>query len=138
MDVGILPMPLSDDAAVSDKLAIDVPSNWVIHKQAPAADKKAAKDFLNWMVTSKEGQKALVEDFKYIPAFKSIEAKDIGPLGEELLKYSKDQKTIPWEWTKFPEGVTQKFGADVQEYIGGQTSEDELLKSLDKRWAELK
>ena len=65
-------------------------------------------------------------------------AKDIGPLGEELLKYSKDQKTLPWEWTKFPEGVTQKFGADVQEYIGGQTSEDELLKSLDKRWAELK
>lgn len=138
MDVGILPMPLSDDAAVADKLAIDVPSNWVIHKQAPAADKKAAKDFLNWMVTSKEGQKALVEDFKYIPAFKSIEAKDIGPLGEELLKYSKEQKTLPWEWTKFPEGVTQKFGADVQEYIGGQTSEDELLKSLDKRWAELK
>lgn len=43
MDVGILPMPLSDDAAVSDKLAIDVPSNWVIHKQAPAADKKQPK-----------------------------------------------------------------------------------------------
>ncbi|MEW9667277.1 ABC transporter substrate-binding protein [Ammoniphilus sp. 3BR4] len=138
MNVGILPMPLSDDAVEADKLAIGVPTNWVIHNKAPEADKKAAKDFLNWMVTSQEGKKALVEEFKYIPAFKSIEAKGIGPLGEELVNYSKEGKTLTWEWTKFPDGVVQEFGATLQAYVGGQKSKEEAMKALDATWAKLK
>jgi raffinose/stachyose/melibiose transport system substrate-binding protein len=138
MNVGILPMPLSDDAAANDKLPVGVPNNWVIHNAAPEADKKAAKDFLNWLVTSDAGKKAIVEDFKYIPAFKGIEAKGIGPLGEELVKYSSEGKTLSWNWMKFPDGVQQEFGAAAQSYIGGQTSKDEFVKSLDSSWNKLK
>lgn len=138
MKLGILPMPLNDNKAATDKLAIGVPNSWVIYNKAPEADKKAAKDFLNWMVTSDEGKRALVEDFKYVPAFKTIEAKGIGPLGEEILKYSKEEKTLPWEWMKFPDGVSQKFGADLQGYIGGQKSKEDVLKALDSSWDKLK
>ncbi len=138
MEVGILPMPLSDDPAVADKLGIDVPSNWVVYNGAPEADKKAAKDFLNWMVTSEEGKKALVEDFKYIPAFKTIEAKGIGPLGEELVKYSKEGKTFPWQFMKYPDGAGQEFGATLQKYVDGEISKEEAMKALDSSWAKLK
>ncbi|WP_078408584.1 ABC transporter substrate-binding protein [Priestia abyssalis] len=138
MNVGILPMPLSDDAAANDKLAVGVPNNWVIHNTAPEADKKAAKDFLNWLVTSDAGKKAIVEDFKYIPAFKGIEANGIGPLGEELVRYSNEGKTLSWNWMKFPDGVQQEFGAAAQSYIGGQTSKEEFLKALDSSWAKFK
>ncbi|GAB1804463.1 MULTISPECIES: ABC transporter substrate-binding protein [Priestia] len=138
MNVGILPMPLSNNKAETDKLAIGVASNWVIYNKAPEADKKAAKDFLNWMVTSDEGKRALVEDFKYVPAFKTIEAKDIGPLGNELVKYLDEGNTLSWEWTKFPDGVIQKFGSNLQEYVGGQKSKKEVLKALDSSWNELK
>ena len=72
MNIGFLPMPINDDAAANDKLQVGVPNNWVVNKNAPDADKQAAKDFLNWMVSSEAGKKALVEDFKFIPAFKSI------------------------------------------------------------------
>jgi raffinose/stachyose/melibiose transport system substrate-binding protein len=137
MDIGILPMPLNDDAEAMDKLAIGVPEYWVVSNKVPEEDKQAAKDFLNWMVSSEEGKRALVEEFKYIPAFKSIEAEGIGALGEALLTYSKEGKTLSWEWTKYPDGTTKEFGAALQAYIGGQISKEEVLKSFDKSWAQL-
>lgn len=140
MDIGILPIPLSNDPAVSDKLPVDVPSNWVIYKDSPKIEKKAAKDFLNWMVSSKEGKTAMVKDLKYIPAFKSIPVNesDIGPLGAELIKYSKEGKTFQWQFMKYPDGVAQEFGSELQAYIAGKVSKDATLESMDNIWAKLK
>lgn len=140
MEVGFIPLPLSDDAAQADKLMVDVPTNWVVHNKAPEADKEAALDFLNWMVTSEAGKTALVKDFKYIPAFKTIEAKaeDIGPLGAEIQKYSQEGKTYSWQFMKYPDGAGQEFGASLQAYVGGQKTKEETLKALDETWAKLK
>lgn len=140
IEVGFLPIPLSDDEAQSDKLMVDVPSNWVIYNGAPDADKAAAKDFLNWMVSSEEGKTALTKEFKYIPAFKGIEAsaEDIGPLGADLLKYSQEGKTYGWAFMKYPDGAGQEFGATLQAYVGGQKSKEETLKALDESWQKLK
>ena len=140
MEVGFIPMALNDNPAQADKLMVDVPTNWVVYNKAPEADKKAAKDFLNWMVTSDAGKTALVKDFKYIPAFKTIDAKaeDIGPLGADIQKYSKDGKTYSWQFMKYPDGAGQEFGAALQAYVGGQKSKDETEKALDATWAKLK
>ena len=140
MEVGFIPLALTDDAAQADKLMVDVPTNWVVYNKAPNADKKAAKDFLNWMVTSEEGKTALVKDFKYVPAFKTIEAKaeDIGPLGADLQKYSNDGKTYSWQFMKYPDGAGQEFGATLQAYVGGQKTKEEAMKALDATWAKLK
>lgn len=140
MEVGFIPLALTDDAAQADKLMVDVPTNWVVYNKAPNADKKAAKDFLNWMVSSEEGKTALVKDFKYVPAFKTIEAKaeDIGPLGADLQKYSQDGKTYSWQFMKYPDGAGQEFGATLQAYVGGQKSKAETMKALDATWAKLK
>ncbi|PAE41402.1 ABC transporter substrate-binding protein [Bacillus sp. 7884-1] len=140
MDVGFIPMALNDDASQADKLMVDVPTNWVVHNGAPDADKKAALDFLNWMVSSEEGKEALVKEFKYIPAFKTIEAKaeDIGPLGAEIQKYSQEGKTYSWQFMKYPDGAGQEFGAALQAYVGGQKSANEAMKALDETWAKLK
>ncbi|WP_040206051.1 ABC transporter substrate-binding protein [Neobacillus jeddahensis] len=140
MEVGFIPLALTDDAAQSDKLMVDVPTNWVVYNKAPDADKKAAKDFLNWMVSSEEGKEALVKEFKYLPAFKTIEAKaeDIGPLGADLQKYSQEDKTYSWQFMKYPDGAGQEFGATLQAYVGGQKSKAEAMKALDESWAKLK
>jgi raffinose/stachyose/melibiose transport system substrate-binding protein len=92
------------------------------------------------MVTSEEGKEALVKEFKYIPAFKTIEAKaaDIGPLGAEIQKYSQEGKTYSWQFMKYPDGAGQEFGAALQAYVGGQKSADEAMKALDETWAKLK
>lgn len=136
MDVGFIPMPLTNDAVQADKLMVGVPSYWVINNKAPKANKKAAEDFLNWMVSSQEGKTALTKDFKYIPSFKNIDAKaeDIGPLGAALLQYIKDGKTYSWQFMKYPEGAGQVFGSILQAYVGGQKSRDETEKALDAAW----
>ncbi|MGP7819537.1 ABC transporter substrate-binding protein [Niallia sp. 01092] len=140
MEVGFIPMPLNDDKAKTDKLMVDVPTNWAVHNGAPAADKKAALDFLNWMVTSDTGKTALVKEFKYVPAYKTIEAtaEDIGPLGAAIQEYSKNGKTYSWQFMKYPDGAGQEFGASIQAYVGGQKSKEEVMKSLDETWAKLK
>ncbi|MFC0046142.1 ABC transporter substrate-binding protein [Metabacillus iocasae] len=138
IQMGFLPMPINDDAAANDKLAVGVPNNWVVNKNAPEADKEEAKKFLNWMVTSDTGKRFLVEEFKFIPAFNNIEAKGMDALSDDILKYSEEGKTLSWNWFKYPDGAVQEFGASMQSYIGGQKSKEEFLKSLDDIWAKMK
>ncbi|MCG3056498.1 extracellular solute-binding protein, partial [Escherichia coli] len=40
MEMGFIPMPISDDKEKNDKLAVGVPNNWVVNKNAPEADKE--------------------------------------------------------------------------------------------------
>jgi raffinose/stachyose/melibiose transport system substrate-binding protein len=79
------------------------------------------------MVSSQEGKTALTKDFKYIPAFKNIDAKaeDIDPLGAALQQYMKDGKTYSWQFMKYPDGAGQEFGSLLQAYVAGQKSRDE-------------
>ncbi|ANE48551.1 ABC transporter substrate-binding protein [Paenibacillus swuensis] len=139
LNLGVLPMPINDDAAENDKLLVGVPNNWVVHKNSPV--KEEAKDFLNWMVSSETGKKYIVEQFKFIPAMKSIEVKDpkvLGDLATAVSQYSADGKTLSWNWFKYPEGATNEFGATIQGYIAGKRNLDEMLGDFDKTWQNLK
>ncbi|MFE5318684.1 extracellular solute-binding protein [Paenibacillus sp. NPDC056579] len=138
--VGFLPMPISEDAAANDKLPVGVPNNWVINKNSP--NKEEAKKFLNWMVTSDIGKKYITEEFKFIPAFTNIPAdeKILGPLAADIMKYSKDNKTLSWNWFKFPggEASSKKFAATMQAYVAKQKTKDQMLDEFQKTWESLK
>ncbi|MED4600740.1 ABC transporter substrate-binding protein [Paenibacillus validus] len=140
LKVGFLPMPISDDAAANDKLPVGVPNNWVINKNSP--NKEEAKKFLNWLVTSDMGKKYIVEEFKFIPAFKSIPAdeKILGPLAADIIRYSKDNKTLSWNWFKFPggEASSKKFAATMQAYVAKQKTKDQMLTEFQQTWDSLK
>jgi len=139
INIGFLPMPINNDANAMDKLPVGVPSNWVIHKNSPV--KEEAKAFLNWMVTSEVGQRYITEEFKFIPAFTNISADEsvLGPLAADIIRYSKEGKTLSWNWFKFPSGEasSNKFSDVMQGYIGGQFGKDELLKRLQQVWDEM-
>ncbi|RAV10593.1 ABC transporter substrate-binding protein [Paenibacillus contaminans] len=138
--IGFLPMPISDDAAAMNKLPVGVPNNWVINKNS--AVKEEAKKFLNWMVTSDIGKKYITEEFKFIPAFKSITADEniLGPLAADIIKYSKDGNTLSWNWFKFPggESSSKKFGDAMQGYVGKQKTKEQMLDDFQKTWDSLK
>lgn len=140
INIGFLPMPINDDAAASDKLQVGVPNNWVIYKDSPV--KEEAKAFLNWMVTSETGKKFITDEFKFIPAFKSIpvDANVVGPLAADIMKYVAEDKTLTWNWFKFPggEASSKKFGDIMQGYIGKQLTKDQMLDEFQKTWESLK
>lgn len=139
LNYGFLPIPINDDKKKMDRLPIGVPNNWVIYKHSSV--KEEAKDFMNWMVTSETGKRYLVEEFKFIPAFKSIpvDRTELGPLGSDLLTYIQEEKTIPWMWQKYPgyEVNTFKMGEVIQTYIGGEITEEEMLQQFRLIWEEL-
>ena len=139
INIGFLPMPINNDAGKMDKLPVGVPNNWVVHKNSEV--KEEAKAFLNWMVSSETGQRYITEEFKFIPAFKNIPAEEsvLGQLASDIIKYSKDDKTISWNWFKFPggEASSNEFGDSMQAYVAGQLSKEQLLEAFQKTWDSL-
>jgi raffinose/stachyose/melibiose transport system substrate-binding protein len=136
--IGLLPMPISDDPAENDKLAVGVPNNWAVYSKSKV--KKEAKDFLNWMVSSEEGKKYITKEFKFIPAFTNITAdpKDLGDIAVDIMAYSKDNKLLSWNFKKFPDGSSPTLGAAIQGYVAGKNNKDQLFTELQKTWDNLK
>lgn len=134
MNVGFIPIPISDDTLKNDALPIGVPNNWVVNKKTTDEKKAEAKKFLNWMVSSEQGKKLMTEQFKFIPAFSNIKVKNPGPLAEDLMKYAKEGKTLSWNWFKYPPGVSDDFGPAMQAYIAKQMNGDQLLHQFQKSW----
>lgn len=135
IQVGVMPVPLNDDADKMDRLATGVPLNWVVNKKSKHPE--VAKDFLNWMVNSPTGQEYLTQKFQFIPAFDHIEADGTGDIGKDVQKYSQEGKTIEWSFVKWPDGLNNKFSAILQGYVGKQYDYDAVLKQMDEAWKEL-
>ncbi|WP_372638264.1 ABC transporter substrate-binding protein [Cohnella sp.] len=140
VNIGFLPMPISEDAAANDKLFVGVPNNWVVNKNS--AVKEEAKAFLNWMVTSDTGKRFITQEFKFIPALTTISAteEDLGALASDIMKYNQEGKVLSWNWFKFPQGEasSKKFGDSMQGYVGGQLTKEKMLEAFQSTWNSLK
>lgn len=130
LNVGMMPVPLLDKPNVFT----GVPNNWIVNNKSPHPEE--AKKFLNWMVTSKTGKKYIATDFKFVPALTTIDADPaaVGKIAGDFAAFSKEHpdQVKTWNWDRFPDGVTQQWGAAMQEYLGKQTNKDQLLTKLDK------
>lgn len=132
-NVGLIPVPTGEKEL---KVPVGIASNWAINKKSDEKVQKAAKDFLNWLYTSDEGKKLVVEDFKFIPAYKGYETDKISdPLSKEIYKYSKEGKTSTWIFKGYPTGYTDDaLGANLQNYLTGKMSFDEAVKKSQEAW----
>lgn len=129
MNMGMFPMPISDDVQLNDNLFAFAGNYWVINKESKVIPE--AKDFLNWMVTSETGKKHIVEVFKFIPAFSNIDftIEQLGPLAGALTEYTNSGRTKGRYFNMLPPGSDAEFGSTLQKYVAGQiTKEDVLLK----------
>lgn len=138
MNIGVLPMPLSDDAAKTGKVTIGVPVNLVVNKDSDA--KEEAKTFLNWLVTSDIGKEYIVKKFKFIPAMTTIKAtpEDMGPIATDLVKYVEEGNIFAHQAGKYPDGVAQEFGSAIQQYLAGKSDVESWQKNMQAAWDKLK
>ncbi|AJY75846.1 ABC transporter substrate-binding protein [Paenibacillus beijingensis] len=137
LNIGVLPMPINDDAK-SGNILVGVPNNWVINNNSKV--KQEAKDFLNWLVTSDAGKKYIVNDFKFIPALSTIEVSDpkvLGPIANDIMAYSKENKTLGWYFMRMPEGLGQEVGADIQAYIAKKMTKEQMLQDIQSKWTSM-
>ena len=129
-------MPITNEP--NDKLFVGVPNFWVVNKNSQV--KSEAKEFLEWLVTSDIAKSYLTKEFKFIPAFSSIQAseEELGDLATDIMKYSQENKTLSWNFNRFPEGVPQEFGSTIQAYVAGKSDKNALLDGLQQNWDSLK
>ncbi len=130
LKMGILPIPIA--AGVNDSIPVGVPSYWSVYKNSPV--QALAKDFLNWMVASEEGQACLVDEFQFIPAFNDIAFTEdqLGELAVAVRSYQRRGKTLGWHWKKMPDGASNEIGAITQKYLSGRFTKEEMFDAIEK------
>ncbi|MDO7906515.1 ABC transporter substrate-binding protein [Paenibacillus sp. JX-17] len=137
LNLGILPAPIDNDPSSADKIAVGVAANWVVNKNSPV--KEEAKEFLNWLATSDAGKKYVTEKFKFVPAFKNMQAdeKVTGDLGMVVSQHAKEGKIWTWNFPRFPKGYNHDISSSMQAYIAGEINKEEMLTEFQEEWENL-
>jgi len=128
-DMGFVPLAINDDTKVSGSIPVGVPMYWVVNKDSKV--NKEAKEFLDWMVTSKTGQESIVKDMNMIPAFTNFTVESDNALNKSISEYNKAGKTIPWAFTNLPDGFSMNnigplFSKFLTTDMGAQAKKDML------------
>lgn len=137
---GFIPWVLGNDttdfanngiqAAASKQVMID-------KKQATPEEQAAAKAFIDWLVNDPEGQRMLVEDAALIPACKNNTVDPVDPLGKDIKEKMAAGRTFSSSFIA-PGDHWSAMGAEMQKYIAGQQTREDVAAALDAYWQKQK
>lgn len=133
-EMGLAPVPISGN----DKLAVSVPAAWYVNSQASDAEKKAGKDFLEWLYTSETGQDFLMNEFGFLPVVEGMESDSLDPLSAQVAEFAAEGKTITWPMNAWPTGIVDAYLVAVaQEFFTTPDMDGAaFLEKLDEVWAQ--
>lgn len=94
---------------------------------------EAAKEFLNYLVYDEEGQKGLVEECAIIPVAANNKFEPSDPLGQSI-KQAVSNNTVFNAAAIVPGDHWSVLGAEMQKYLAGQCTKDELAAAIEKYW----
>lgn len=135
-NIGILPIPVE---GYEGSIPVGVSSYWAVNSSADEAEVQASKDFLDWMYTSDAGKEAVLTSFKFIPAYEGYDTDKISdPLSQDVYRYASEGKTIGWIFAGYPSNPwgTGVAGPNMQQYIDGKMTWDEVEADSIKQWEE--
>lgn len=140
MDYVFLPLVLGDDATAygNSQIIAGVSKEMMIDKEQNSPEQQeAAKQFLNWLVTSDAGQKAIAVDMKLIPAFTGFAYAPEDPLARSILTYLEAGNTMPTIAT-LPADHWEKIGGILQKYLAeqsaGKGNHETLAQEIEAYW----
>lgn len=132
-EMGLMPFPLLGN----NKLAVSVPTCWVINNQAPDTEQQLAKDFLTWLYTSETGKRFVTEEFGFIPVVNGMTSDRLDPLSAEVSYYATEGNVIPWATSLYPPGIVDVYLVPVaQQFFTSNMTAEEFLIVLDRAWAQ--
>lgn len=135
-NIGIMPVPVE---GFEGSIPAGVPMYWAVNSQSDDAVVQASKDFLDWVYTSETGKTAVLEDFKFIPAYKDYDSSKIAdPLSQKIYEYAEAGNTIEgWVYSAAPTGWTQEvLGSNIQKYLSGSSTWEEAIDQARGKWEE--
>lgn len=137
-DFGVMPVPFSNNASDygNSQIPVSEPKLWAIDNSGSTpAQQAAAKEFIKWCLTSKEGQTALVEKMGFNMPYKNVTAKSDNPFAASTSKYIADGKTINIGIiTYLPSDYYTKTGDSMLKYLAGKVDRAGLTNELMSYW----
>lgn len=132
-EMGMAPLPLCGN----DKIAVSVPAGWYVNSQASDAEKKAGKDFLEWLYTSETGTDYLMNQFGFLPVVEGMESESLDPISAQVAEYAAEGKTIGWPMNEWPTSIVDVYLVPVaQEFFTSDMDGAAFLEKLDEAWAQ--
>ncbi len=135
-EYGFIPYVLGNDTSdfANTKIQASASKQVMIDKEKATDEQiQAAKDFLNYLVYDEEGQKALVEDCSLIPVASNNTFEPTDPLGK-VIKEAMSEDKVFTAAAIVPGDHWSVLGAAMQKYLAGQSTQEELAKSIEDYW----
>ena len=135
-NLGMMPVPQNLDDGDNQKLVGGGSKFFFIDSSEFTSDeqRQAAKDFLNWLVFSEDGNKFITEDCALVPAFSNIAAENLDPLGASVKEYA-DAGNLIDNYNYLPDDHYSLMGAELQKYLAGQQDRAQLAAAIEQYWA---
>ena len=129
-------MHMPTDAGAQGKLLAQATKYIVVDKaDASAEAQEAAKKFLNWLIYTDEGQNAMINECGMVTAFTNITLPPSNPFNVGLKNYIDAGLTCE-AVTYLPSDHRSALGANMQKYLDGSETREEVAKAFDAYWAE--
>lgn len=131
-NMGIMPIPQNVTDGTNGKL-VGGGSKYVFIDSSDAttdAQRKAALDFLNWVVFDAEGNAFLTEKCALVPAFDNIDSSALDPLSSSVKKYA-DGGNLIASYNYLPDDHMTVVGQEImQKYLDEKIFREELATQI--------
>lgn len=139
-ELGIMPVVQNDTTGnenVNTYVAGSASKHVMIDKECNDEQQQAAaKDFLDWLANTEEGNAVLIEECSLVPAFSNIEAEATNDLGRSIQTYAAEGKLFPGV-IDYPGDHWAEVGALMQKYLGGVTDRAGFAADVMNYWTSL-
>ena len=136
-DLVMIPIYVGAGDEANQGLCTGTENYWCVNKDADEADIKATLDFLEWVVTSDKGTKAMANDLGFvIPFKKAVESPNLFVKQDKA--YTAEGKVpVSWNFPTMPsEAWKDKVGSALTAYAADQTDAnwDAVVKAFVDGW----
>lgn len=132
-NMGIMPVPENTTDGTNQKLVGGGSKYMFIDSSDNTTDeqRQAAKDFLNWLVSDKDGNTFLTADCALVPAFDNIDASALDPLSASVKAYA-DAGNLIGNYNYLPDDHMTTVGETImQKYLADGISRTELAQQIE-------
>lgn len=139
-DIKFLPIYTGVDGEENQGLAVGTEAFLAVNSQASEADQQASIDFVNWLFSSDEGKKFVVESLGFNAPFNTFGDDEIpnDPLAKEVVRYLGDENlsNVSWVFTTYPsQNFKDMFAQALAQYAAGNMEWSEAVDTFITNWA---
>jgi len=141
-EFGVLPVPISNnpDDYGNSQVAFSEPKLFAIDDtESTEAQQQAAKELTEWMLTSEEGQTAIISEMGLNMPFTDLKAESSNVISNSVAEFANRGDIINiGVINHFPADWWSKVGASMQKYLSNNIEREELFNEIEEYWESTK